>query len=96
MHWFWQTTGWATFWAIVSQTHLVAVARSHSYDPMLQLHNVKSLPRANLTITSSNASAVKNYNATCSQVRFENKNIFFYFDKNALAYFIQRWRSMQS
>jgi hypothetical protein len=34
---------------------------------------------------SYNASAVKIDNAASSQVRFENKNIFFYL-KNALAY----------
>jgi hypothetical protein len=30
---------------------------------------------------SYNASDVKNYNATSSLVRFENKNIFFYFEE---------------
>jgi hypothetical protein len=30
---------------------------------------------------SYNASAVKNYNATISLVRFENKHIFFYLEK---------------
>jgi hypothetical protein len=35
---------------------------------------------------SYNASAVKIYNATSSLVRFEDKNIFFYFE-NDLAYY---------
>jgi hypothetical protein len=33
---------------------------------------------------SYNASAVKIYSATSSQVRFENKNIFFYFEKRTM------------
>jgi hypothetical protein len=37
------------------------------------------------TIVIYNASAVKIYYATNSQVRNENKNVFFYF-KNALVY----------
>jgi hypothetical protein len=32
-------------------------------------------------IVSYNAAVVKTYNATSSPVRFENKNIFFYFHK---------------
>jgi hypothetical protein len=36
-------------------------------------------------IVSYNASAVKIYSAPSSQVRFENKNIFLYIWKNALA-----------
>jgi hypothetical protein len=36
---------------------------------------------SNPTIASYNASAVKIYSATSSLVRFENKNIFFYFKK---------------
>jgi hypothetical protein len=35
----------------------------------------------NPTITSYNASAAKSYNAKSSLVRFENKNIFLYFEK---------------
>jgi hypothetical protein len=35
---------------------------------------------------SYNANTVKNYNATSSLVRFENKNIFL-LQKNALAYY---------
>jgi hypothetical protein len=38
-------------------------------------------PVATPTIMSYNASAVKNYNATSSVVRFENTIIFFYFEK---------------
>jgi hypothetical protein len=40
---------------------------------------------ANPTFVSYSAGAVKIYNATNSLVRFENKNIFFYF-RNALVY----------
>jgi hypothetical protein len=36
---------------------------------------------ANPTIVSYNANAVKIYNAASSLVRFENKNIFYYFEK---------------
>jgi hypothetical protein len=36
-------------------------------------------PGANPTIVSYNASVVNFYNATGSLVRFENKNIIFYF-----------------
>jgi hypothetical protein len=43
-------------------------------------------PGANPTIASYNASVVNFYNAMGSLVRFENKNIIFYF-KNALAYY---------
>jgi hypothetical protein len=38
-------------------------------------------PGANPTTPSYNASVVKLYNATSSQVRFEIKNIFFFFEK---------------
>jgi hypothetical protein len=38
-------------------------------------------PGANPTTLSYNASPVKIYNATSSLVRFENKNIVFYFEK---------------
>jgi hypothetical protein len=38
-------------------------------------------PGANPTILSYNASVEKIYNTTSSLVRFENKNIFLYFDK---------------
>jgi hypothetical protein len=44
-------------------------------------------PGANPTILCYNASAVKNYNATSSRERFENKYIFSYNGKNALAYY---------
>jgi hypothetical protein len=46
--------------------------------------------RANPTIVSYNASGVKIYNTTGSQMRFENKNIFFYFEKRCSL--LQRWR----
>jgi hypothetical protein len=38
-------------------------------------------PGANPTTVNYNASAVKIYIATSSLERFENKNIFFYFEK---------------
>jgi hypothetical protein len=38
-------------------------------------------PGSNLTSLSYNASVVKISNASSSQVRFENKNIFFYLVK---------------
>jgi hypothetical protein len=38
-------------------------------------------PGANPTIVSYNARAVKFFNATSSLVRFENKNVFFCFEK---------------
>jgi hypothetical protein len=41
----------------------------------------KHNPGANPTIASYNASAVKIYNASGSLARFENRNIFFYFEK---------------
>jgi hypothetical protein len=40
-----------------------------------------SNPGANPTIASYNASVVNFYNATGSLMRFENKNILFYFEK---------------
>jgi hypothetical protein len=40
-------------------------------------------PEANPTIVSYNASAVKIYNATSSQVRFENKSLFYKLEKRA-------------
>jgi hypothetical protein len=43
-------------------------------------------PAANPVIASYNASAVKNYDARSSLVRFENKNILCYY-KNALAFY---------
>jgi hypothetical protein len=46
---------------------------------------------ANPTIVRYNASAEKIYSPTSSLVRFENK-IFSSALKNALAYYIQRWR----
>jgi hypothetical protein len=42
-------------------------------------------PGANPTTVSYNASVVKIYNATSSLVRFENKIVFIYVRKNALA-----------
>jgi hypothetical protein len=46
--------------------------------PVFTIHSgiMLILPRANPTMTSYNASAVKNYNGTGSLVRFENKNSF--------------------
>jgi hypothetical protein len=41
-------------------------------------------PGPNPTIASYSASVVKIYNSTSSLVRFENKNIFFYFEKKTL------------
>jgi hypothetical protein len=38
--------------------------------------------RANPSIVSYNASVVNNYKATSSLVRFESKNVIFYFEKN--------------
>jgi hypothetical protein len=45
---------------------------------------------ANPTTLSYNASVVKFYNATGSPARFENKNIFFFFEKRYSL--LQRWR----
>jgi hypothetical protein len=55
--------------------------------------SVNSFPRisSNLdpipTTSIYNASVVNVYNATGSLANFENKNISFYFEKNALAYY---------
>jgi hypothetical protein len=51
---------------------------------------VREKPGANPTIVSYNASIVKINNATGSQVRFENKCIFFYFIKCSSP--LLRWR----
>jgi hypothetical protein len=48
---------------------------------------VVSVPGANPTTVSYNASVVKIYNAAGSLVRFENKKIFSSTLKNALAYY---------
>jgi hypothetical protein len=45
--------------------------------------DVASCSGANPTIVSYKASAVKNYNAASSLVRFENKNIFFCFEERS-------------
>jgi hypothetical protein len=50
--------------------------------PDLELE--QSYIRARVTYS---ASAVKKYNATSGPVRFENKNSFIYFNKNAPAYY---------
>jgi hypothetical protein len=42
------------------------------------------LPGANLTTVSYNASAVKNYNATSSLVRFKNKHTYFLYHEKTL------------
>jgi hypothetical protein len=47
---------------------------------------VQDLPGSKPTIVSYNASVAKICNWTCSLVRFKNKNIFFYFEKNVLAH----------
>jgi hypothetical protein len=47
---------------------------------------VTNKPGSYPTIASYNASAVKIYNASSSPLRFENKNIFSFTKKNALAY----------
>jgi hypothetical protein len=43
----------------------------------------KALPGPNPTTSINNASVVNFYNATGSLARFENKNIFFYFEKRS-------------
>jgi hypothetical protein len=71
--------GWAIFWAIFSQTHLVTLFESNwavNFGAMLQKRaNSPHNPRANPTIASYNASVVNLYNATGSLARFENKNM---------------------
>jgi hypothetical protein len=54
-----------------------ACAYARSLEKCLEL----CFPGANLTIVSYNGSFVKIYNATSSQVSFENKNIFIYFER---------------
>jgi hypothetical protein len=50
--------------------------------------NFKIYPDAIPTVVSYNASTIKIYNATSSLVRFENKKVFFHFERNnALAYY---------
>jgi hypothetical protein len=55
-----------------------------AFQTSLSLFFCVSSPGANPTTVSYNASVVKIYNATSSLVRFENKNIFFYFEKTLL------------
>jgi hypothetical protein len=62
---------------------------SHSAFKSLSNDIYKKLPGANPTIASNNDSAVKIYNATCSLVSFENKNILFYYEK--CSSLLQRW-----
>jgi hypothetical protein len=50
----------------------------------VNLEVVGLVPGANLTIASYNASVVNFCNATGSLARFENKNIFFYFEKRCI------------
>jgi hypothetical protein len=47
-------------------------------------------PRIVSRIVSHNGSAVKIYNATSSLMRFDNKNVFFYFEKRSSL--VQHWR----
>jgi hypothetical protein len=46
-----------------------------------------AFPAANPTVVIYSASAVKIYNGTSSQVRFENRKFFLHKMKNALAYY---------
>jgi hypothetical protein len=58
----------------------------HKYFWQIKSNRIHIWPGANPTIASYNASVVNFYNATRSLERFENKKIFYYTSKNALAY----------
>jgi hypothetical protein len=62
------------------------VSLSNSFQHRIWIDRVEA-PRADPTILSFNASAVKSYNATSNLMHFENSKIFFYLEKNALAYY---------
>jgi hypothetical protein len=62
------------------QTQVAHVDFEPGVNPTILCYNASA-------VKNYNASAVKNYNATSSRERFENKYIFSYNGKNALAYY---------
>jgi hypothetical protein len=69
--------------------HCKTLQNLHKFGFMVWIQTVWQpwYPGANPTIVSYNASAAKIYNAKSSLLRFENKNIFFYYEKT-----LQGWQ----
>jgi hypothetical protein len=72
------------FFALFCRLSLSIIVHSvrQIFFPLMYFLSPLNSSGANPTIASYNPSAVKNYNAKSSQVRFENKIILFYYEKS--------------
>jgi hypothetical protein len=81
--------GFANIFICIAQTIFAKVNSTWVWSRSQTWNFLLGYAGGNPTIASNNASAVKIYSSSNSPVRFENENVFFYFNKRFIL--IQRW-----